>query len=79
MKTSVIKIGNSKGIKLSDNILEQCHIGKEVELQLENDYIIIKPLNINKPRANWDKAFAKMRDNNEDKLIINDNIDLDLI
>ena len=56
MKTSVVKIGNSRGIRLPQTILKQCHIEKEVDLQVKNDYILIKPLHLNKPRENWDIA-----------------------
>lgn len=73
METSIIKIGNSKGLRLSKTILEKYNIRERVELILEEDQIILKP--IAKPRNNWEKEFKKMRKNNDDKLLINDVFD----
>ena len=70
MEISIIKIGNSKGLRLSKTILEKYNIGDKVELILEKEQIILKP--ISKPRKDWEKEFEKMHLNNDDKLIIND-------
>jgi antitoxin MazE len=70
MNLLVIKIGNSKGIRLSKTILEKYEIKDSVEVILEKDHIILKPGN--KPRKGWDKAFKKMHDNGDDKLILPD-------
>ena len=37
METSIIKIGNSKGLRLSKTILEKYNIKEKVELILEKD------------------------------------------
>ena len=68
MQVSVIQIGNSKGIRLSKTLLEKYHIVDKLELVLENDYIILKPLA--EPRKNWEKAFAEMHHSGDDKLLI---------
>lgn len=73
METSIIKIGNSKGLRLSKTILEKYNIKDKVELILEEGQIILKA--IEKPRKDWEKAFEKMRVNNDDKLLINDVFD----
>lgn len=70
MELSIIQIGNSKRIKLPDTILEKYNIKDKVELILEEDYIILKP--ILEPRMGWEKAFKKMHENGDDKLLIND-------
>lgn len=68
MQVSVVQIGNSKGIRLSKTLLEKYHIVDKLELVLENDYIILKPLV--EPRKNWGEAFAEMHSNGDDKLLI---------
>jgi len=68
MQVSIVQIGNSKGIRLSKNILDKYQITNKVELVLENDYIILKPLS--EPRKNWDEAFSEMHLNGDDKLLI---------
>ena len=73
MEASIIKIGNSKGLRLSKTILEKYNIKDKVELILEKGQIILKP--ISKPRKNWEKEFKKMSENGDDKLLLNDVFD----
>ena len=70
MEVSVIKIGNSKGIRLSKTMLEKYNIKETVDLILEDGQIIIKPLT--KPRKNWESAFKTMAKNGDDKLLMDD-------
>ena len=70
MEVSVVKIGNSKGIRLSKTIIERYNIRDSVELILDEEQIIIKPLT--QARKGWDKAFMDMHANGDDKLIIPD-------
>ncbi len=73
MEVSVIKIGNSKGIRLSKTLLDKYNIQDTVEVILEKGQIVIKPLS--KPRKGWEKAFKKMAENGDDRLLINDVFD----
>lgn len=73
METSIIKIGNSRGLRLSKSILEKYNIGEKVEVILEKGRIILKP--IEKPRKNWETAFQKMSLENDDQLLENDVFD----
>jgi len=73
METAIIKIGNSKGLRLSKAILEKYNINEKVEIILEKGRIILKP--IEKPRQDWDKAFQKMHLENDDQLLIDDVFD----
>ncbi len=70
METSIVSIGNSKGIRLSKTLLEKYKIKDKVELILEKGYIIVKP--IATPRKGWEKAFKEMNENEDDKLLLND-------
>ena len=70
MEVTVIKIGNSRGIRLSKTLLERYNIRDTVDLILEKGQIIIKPLS--RPRKGWDKAFMEMNANGDDKLLIDD-------
>tara|TARA_R100000789_G_scaffold99649_1_gene106792 strand:- start:317 stop:562 length:246 start_codon:yes stop_codon:yes gene_type:complete len=73
METSIIKIGNSKGLRLSKTILEKYNIKEKVELILEKGQIILRP--IQKPRKDWEIEFEKMRSNDDDRLLMNDVFD----
>jgi antitoxin MazE len=70
MEISVIKIGNSKGIRLSKTLLDKYNIQDTVEIILEKGQIVIKPLS--RPRKGWEKAFKRMAENGADRLLIND-------
>jgi antitoxin MazE len=70
MEVSVIKIGNSKGIRFSKTIIERYNIRDTVDLILDKGQIIIKPLA--RPRIGWEKAFMDMHANGDDKLLIPD-------
>ena len=70
MEVAVIKIGNSKGIRFSKTMLEKYNITDTVDVVLENEQIVIKPLS--KPRKGWDEAFMEMNANKDDQLFIDD-------
>ncbi len=77
MKTIIVPIGNSKGIRIPKLILEECHIRKNVILEVKGGGIVIKPVK-EEPRKCWDQDFERMHENKDDQLIIDDNIDLDM-
>lgn len=73
METAIIKIGNSKGLRLSKTILDKYNIKDKVEIILEKGRIIIKPIEI--PRQNWEAAFEKMSKEDDDNMLMNDIFD----
>lgn len=68
MEATIIKIGNSKGLRLSKTILEKYNIQNKVQLILEDDQIILRP--IDEPRKGWEKAFKKMNLLGDDQLLL---------
>jgi antitoxin MazE len=73
MEISVIKIGNSKGIRLSKTLIDRYNIKDTVDLIMDKGQIILKP--VSKPRKEWEKAFEKMAKNEDDNLLIDDVFD----
>lgn len=67
MKASIIKIGNSQGVRIPKPIIDQCGFNKEVELEVINQELIVKASK--SPRKNWETSFKKMAKNNDDQLI----------
>ena len=57
MEVSVVKIGNSRGIRFSKTIIERYNIRDTVELIMEKGQLIIKPLA--KPRKGWGKGLYR--------------------
>ena len=72
MRARVVKIGNSQGIRIPKPILEQTGIMDDVELEVEKNQIIIRP--VANPRRNWDDAFKAMADEGDDAIIVGDKI-----
>jgi len=76
MKLRLVAIGNSRGLRIPKAILDQCRMENEVELEIESGRLVIKPVN-RAPRKGWEEAFKKMEKAGEDRLLINDRLDLD--
>ncbi len=67
MKTQIIQIGNSQGVRLPKVLLEESRIHGEVDLELHPDGILIR--NAQKPRARWDEGFKTMAENEDDEAV----------
>lgn len=67
MKTNIVRIGNSKGVRLPKSILEQCRLKDSVELEVEGNVLTIRP--IHAPRSGWVEAFSAMAQQQDDKLL----------
>ena len=70
MKTQIIQIGNSQGIRIPKVLLEESCISVEVDVELHPDGILIR--NAQKPRASWDEAFKAMAENEDEDLSENE-------
>jgi antitoxin MazE len=67
MKTQIVPIGNSRGIRIPKPLLEQTGLSGEVEIRAERNGLIIRP--IAKPRAGWAASFQKMAERGDDALL----------
>ncbi|HUT71304.1 MAG TPA: AbrB/MazE/SpoVT family DNA-binding domain-containing protein [Desulfatiglandales bacterium] len=67
MRARVVKIGNSQGIRIPKTLLEQTGILDDVELEVEKDQIVIRP--ISNPRTGWENAFKTMAEKGDDALV----------
>ncbi len=77
MEIDIIKIGNSKGIRLPLAVLRQCGIDSKVELEIKENCIVIKP--VSTPRQGWAEAFEVMHKNRDDSLLIPEDLDNELL
>lgn len=67
MRTTIIRIGNSQGIRIPKILLEQSHLGPEVELEVEDQKIVIR--SASRPRQGWEELFILMAKNRDDRLL----------
>ncbi len=67
MKTRIVKIGNSQGIRIPKLLLEQSNLLEEVELEVEDNRIIIRATKL--PRQDWAPAFRSMAERGDDAML----------
>ena len=67
MKTRIVRIGNSRGIRIPKALLEQCRLGSTVELEVQDGQLVVRP--IERPRLGWDEAFRQMAEQGDDQLL----------
>jgi antitoxin MazE len=67
VKTRIIKIGNSQGIRIPKVLLEQSGIDAEVEIEVSQDCLTIRKAA--QSREGWDEAFATMAERGDDALL----------
>ena len=59
IKTQLIQIGNSQGIRFPKAVIEQCQLSRDIELDLHKDHIVVRSLVSS--RKDWDHAFASTK------------------
>lgn len=69
LRTKLIKIGNSQGLRLPKTLLEQSGILGEVEIELQADGLMIRPIAPRQVRSGWDRSFAEMAERGDDRLL----------
>ena len=67
MRTNIIRIGNSQGVRIPKILLEQSRLGTEVELVVENEMIVIR--SATRPREGWGEKFRLMSGSGDDGMI----------
>ena len=68
MKTELVRIGNSRGVRIPKPFIEHCGFGETVELRVVNDCLIISPMR--QPRLGWVDAFRASSDTEQDELML---------
>ena len=66
IRSKVVKIGNSRGIRIPRAVLEQAGLTDEVEMSVEGNRLIIQAAR--HPRQDWGKHFAAMAEQGDDRL-----------
>jgi len=68
MRTELIRIGNSRGIRIPKPLIEQCGLGETVQLSIENNRLIIAP--DRRPREGWAESFLAGGPTGDDELLL---------
>lgn len=67
MKTKLIRIGNSQGVRIPKPIIEEIGLTDEIEMILEDNQIILR--SPEQTRKGWNNAFEKMAEKEDDQLL----------
>lgn len=67
MKTRIVRIGNSRGVRLPKPLLDQTGLSDEVEVEAQGNHLIIRPART--PRSGWAQAFAEMAAADDHRLL----------
>ena len=67
MKARIVRIGNSRGVRLPKPLIAEAGLPDEVELRARNGAIIISPAS--RPRIGWAEAAKRARRRNDDRLL----------
>ncbi len=57
MTAKLVKMGNSRGVRLPKSFLQQAGLEDNVELRVENKSVVITPAAL--PRAGWAEAISQ--------------------
>ena len=67
MRSRLIRIGNSRGVRLPKPIIEEAGLKEAVELQVRGGAVVISSRR--RPRAGWAEAARLMRQADDDRLL----------
>ncbi len=65
--TQIVKIGNSRGVRLPKLLIEQMGFDNEVEIVVESGQLVLRP--VARTRHGWDEQFRAMAKYGDDKLL----------
>jgi antitoxin MazE len=67
MRVTIVRIGNSRGIRIPKALIDQYELGDAVELEAHEDHLAIRPART--ARFGWDEAFREMAEQGDDELL----------
>jgi antitoxin MazE len=71
MKTRIVRIGNSQGVRIPKTLLEASGLGPDVEIEAEDGQIVIRPAQPapGTARGTWDQSFREMAEHGDDAML----------
>lgn len=75
MKVNLIRIGNSKGVRIPSSVIKECGLGEQIEMRVEQRVIVLSPLR--GVREGWEAAFKAMAATGDDAALAPDTLETD--
>ena len=70
LKTRIIRIGNSQGIRIPKVLMQQLCFTDEVELEAQDGQLVVRP--VRTARQGWEAQFQQMAAAGDDHLLDGD-------
>jgi antitoxin MazE len=67
MRARLVRIGNSRGLRLPKPLIEEAGLAEEVELQVRAGTIVIRP--VGRPRVGWAEAAERAHEVGHDQVL----------
>ena len=67
VRTQIVKIGNSRGVRLPKLLIDQMGFENEVEISVQRGQLVLRP--VARPRRDWEEQFQAMAKNGDDHLV----------
>ena len=67
IRARIVRIGNSRGIRIPKVWLEQLQLGEEVELSIQQDMLLVRRARVT--REGWGEVFRRMAQQQDDRLV----------
>jgi antitoxin MazE len=66
MLVELVRIGNSRGVRIPKPMIEQCGFGERVDLRIERNRLVVAP--DLPPRSGWNAAFSASGSSSDDEM-----------
>ncbi len=67
MKARLVRIGNSRGVRLPKPVIEEAGLTDEVEVRVRDGAVVIR--SATRPRSGWAEAARQARQRGDDRLL----------
>jgi antitoxin MazE len=67
VKTKLVRIGNSRGIRLPKVVMEQAGLTGEIELEVRRRQLVVRSRR--RPRQDWEERFREAATRGDDRLL----------
>ena len=67
VRTRIVSLGKSRGVRIPEELLAESGLSDEVELRVEGHKIVIDAAP--RPRQGWEEAFGTMAERTDDRLV----------
>ncbi len=65
IKTKLVRIGNSQGIRIPRVVVEQASLHGAIELEVRRKHLVVRPTR--RPRDGWEERFQAMAREGDDR------------